>query len=101
MTAAKKEARRVPPMTRYALDEVRAALREHWGLSLRRGGDMTDLGRDGRFDTVYSKTGYVIGGQLPGRGHGYQRFRSLGAVVRVCDLGKGIVEARRRALKST
>lgn len=82
-------------MTRYAFDEVRAALHKHWGLSLHRGGDMTDLGRDGRWDTAYSKTGYVIGGALPGLGHGYQRFRTLGAVVRVCDLAKVITKDRR------
>ena len=83
-------------MTRYAFDEVRAALRKHWGLSLHRGGDLTDLGRDGRWDTVYSKTGHVVGGQLPGIGYGHRRFGSLAAVVRVCDLSKVIAEDRRR-----
>lgn len=81
---------------RYSFDEVRAALRAHWGLSLHRGGELTDLGHDGRWDTAYSKTGYVIGGALPGRGHGYQRFRSLGAVVRGCDLAKVIARSHRR-----
>ena len=85
-----------PPMNRYAFDEVRAALRKHWGLSLHRGGDMTDLGRDGRWDTAYSKTGYMIGGATPGRGHGYERFRTLGAVVLACDLAEVIAKDRRR-----
>ena len=75
-------------MTSYAFDEVRSALHEHWGLSLYRGGDLTDLGRDGRWDTTYSKTGYIVGGHLPGRGHGYRRFRTLTGVVRACDLTK-------------
>lgn len=78
----------------YGFDEVRDALRDHWGLSLHRGGDLTDLGRDGRFDTAYSKTGYVVGGNLPGRGHGYVRYRTLGAVVRACDLVEVIAKKR-------
>ena len=82
-------------MTRYTYDDVRAALHEHWGLSLYRGGDLTDLGRDGRWDTAYSKTGYVIGGNLPGRGHGYRRFQTLLGVVRSCDLAKVIARSRR------
>ena len=82
-------------MGRYAFDEVRAALRQHWGLVLHRGGDLTDLGRDGRWDTAYSKTGYVVGGQLPGLGHGYRRFRSLRDVVRVCELTEVIARGRR------
>lgn len=82
-------------MTRLALDEVRAALREHWGLSLHAGGELTDLGRDGRWDTAYSKTGYVVGGQLPGHGYGYRRFRSLAVVARVFDLAAVIARRRR------
>lgn len=82
-------------MTRYAFDEVRAALYEHWGLSLHRGGpDRIDGKRDGRWDTAYSQTGYVVGGDLPGRGYGHQRFRSLSAVVRVCGLDKVIAKGR-------
>ncbi len=81
-------------MTRYAFDEVRAALHEHWGLSLHRGGDMTDLGCDGRWDVAYSKSGFVVGGNLPGVGHGYRRFRSLADVVRACDLAKLVAESR-------
>ena len=77
-------------MTRYTFDEVRTALHKDWGLSLHRGGDLTDLGRDGRWDVTYSKTGYVIGGAFPRSGHGYRRFRSLGAVVRTYDLAKVI-----------
>jgi hypothetical protein len=83
-------------MVRYAFDEVRAALRKDWGLALHRGGDLTDLGRDGRWDVAYSKTGYVVGGNLPGLGHGYRRFSSLASVVRACDLEKTIAKERRR-----
>lgn len=82
-------------MTRYTFDQVRAALHDHWGLSLHRGGDLTDLGKDGRWDTAYSKTGYVVGGQLPGRGYGHQRFQSLSAVVKGCDLIKVLAKGHR------
>lgn len=82
-------------MTRYAFDEVRAALHDEWDLALYRGGALTDLGRDGRWDTAYSKTGYVIGGSLPGRGHGHQRFRALSDVVRVYRLAKAIAKKKR------
>jgi hypothetical protein len=83
-------------VTRYTFDEVRAALREHWGLSLHRGGsDRTDGKHDGRWAVEYSRTGYVVGGSLPGRGHGRQRFRSLEGVVLVCDLAKVITRQRR------
>jgi hypothetical protein len=54
---------------RYAFDEVRAALHKHWGFALQRGGVSTDLERDGRWDTSYSKTGYVVSGYMPGYGH--------------------------------
>ena len=73
-------------VTRYRFAEVSAALRSHWGLSLHRGGDMGDGTHDGRWDTAYSKTGYVVGGQLPGIGHGYRRFATLADVVTACDL---------------
>lgn len=82
-------------MTHYAFDEVRAALRDEWGLSLHRGGSMTDLGHDGRWDTAYSKTGFIVGGHLPRRGHGYQRFRTLMDVVRAWELDKTLVARRR------
>ena len=81
-------------MTRYTFDEVRAALRVHWGLSLHRGGELTDLGKDGRWDTAYSKTGYVVGGSLPRRGYGHQRFRSLNAVARNYDLTSVVARGR-------
>jgi hypothetical protein len=80
---------------RYGFDEVREALKKEWGLDLHRGGDMTDLGRDGRWDTCYSKTGFVVGGNLPGIGHGYRRFPTLGRVVHVCKLSKVIARRRR------
>jgi hypothetical protein len=83
-------------VTRYGFDEVKKALDDEWGLSLHRGGDMTDLGRDGRWDSAYSKTGFIIGGDMPGRGHGYRRFRSLADVVRVCKLGAVIARKRLR-----
>jgi hypothetical protein len=82
--------------TRYAFDEVKKALDAYWGLSLHRGGDRTDLGRDGRFDTVYSKTGYVVSGAFPGNGYSSRRFRSLGRIVKVCDLEKTIAKERGR-----
>lgn len=82
-------------MSRYGFDEVRSALRAHWGLSLHRGGDLTDLGRDGRWDVTYSKTGYVVVGDLPGLGHGSRRFRSLSDVVVACDLAEVIARGRR------
>ena len=81
-------------MTRYRFDEVRSALHKHWGLSLHRGGAMKFDEHDGRWDVVYSKTGFVVGGDLPGFGHGYRRFESLTAVVRACDLAALIRQTR-------
>jgi hypothetical protein len=80
--------------SRYDFAEVRSALREHWGLSLHRGGELTDLGRDGRWDKAYSKTGFVVGGNLPGLGHGYVRYETLGDVVRSCGLSEVIAKKR-------
>jgi hypothetical protein len=85
-------------MSRYTFDEVRSALRDYWGLSLHRGGEMGDGQHDGRWDTCYSKTGYVVGGQLPRRGHGHQRHPSLADVVASWGLAKDI--ARDRASRS-
>jgi hypothetical protein len=83
-------------VTRYAFNEVREALRDHWGLSLHRGSsDRADGDHDGRWAVEYSRTGYVVGGDLPRRGHGYQRFRSLSDVVRVWDLDKVVARSRR------
>lgn len=82
-------------MTRYTFDEVRAALRKHWGFSLQRGGASLDLERDGRWDTSYSKTGYVISGNMPGYGYRHKHYRSLAAIVRGCDLTKVIAKERR------
>ena len=81
---------------RYVFDEVRAALHDGWGLTLHRGGAMTDLGHDGRWDAAYSKTGFIVGGRLPRRGYGYQRHETLGDVVVAWDLAKSIMEARSR-----
>lgn len=82
-------------MKRYAFDEVRAALHKHLGLSLHRGGsDRTDGKHDGRWDVTYSRTGYIVGGSMPGGRHGHQRFRSLAAVVRGCDLTEVLARSR-------
>lgn len=75
-----------PRAMRYSFDDVRAAVRDHWGLSLHRGGEMGDGQHDGRWDVAYSRTGFIVGGQLPGRGHGYVRYETLGQVVESCDL---------------
>lgn len=83
-------------MTRYSFDEVRAALNEDWGLGLHRGGAMGDGKHDGRWDTTYSKTGYVAIGHFPGHGYSQQRFRSLAAVVRSCDLAKTLAKTRKK-----
>jgi len=77
-------------MTRYTFDEVKRALLKDWGLTLHRGGEMGDGTHDGRWDTCYSRTGFVIGGQLPGIGHGYRRYETLNQIVRSCDLKKAI-----------
>ncbi len=79
---------------RYVFAEVRAALCSHWGLSLHRGGEMSDGMHDGRWDTAYSRTGYVLGGQLPGLGYGYRRFATLADVVATCDLAVVIERGR-------
>lgn len=82
-------------MPRYTFDEVKRALRQHWGLSLHRGGEMGDEQHDGRWTIEYSRTGYVIGGDLPGVGHGFRRYETLGQIVRSCDLAKVIGSYRR------
>jgi hypothetical protein len=84
-------------MPRYTFDEVKRALHEHWGLALRRGGEMGDgdARHDGRWTVEYSRTGYVIGGDLPGTGHGFRRYETLGQVVKSCDLEKVIGSFRR------
>lgn len=84
-------------MTRYTFDEVRAALHEYWGLSLHRGSrDRADGSRDGRWDTYHSTTGFIVNGQLPRRGYGSQRYRSLVDVVAAWDLTKVFAEGRSR-----
>jgi hypothetical protein len=82
--------------TRYAFDEVRTALDNEWGLSLHRGGEKGDGEHDGRWDSAYSKTGFIVGGDLPRRGFGYQRYRSLADVVASWGLGKSILNDRTR-----
>jgi hypothetical protein len=57
---------------------------------------MSDGAHDARWDVTYSKTGYVVGGQLPGIGHGYRRFATLADVVATCDLA-AVIERDRRA----
>ena len=83
-------------MTRFRFMEVRSALSSHWGLTLHRGGELGDGKHDGRWDTSYSKTGYVVGGQLPGLGHGYRRFATLAGIVKACDLNTVIAHDRNR-----
>lgn len=63
-------------MTRYRFAEVSAALRAHWGLALYRGGEMGDDEHDGRWDVTYSRTGFVVYGDIPGKGHGGISLRS-------------------------
>ncbi len=92
-------ARRKTP--RYAFDEVRAALKKYWGFEIQRGRASPDHAlpgreRDGRWDTSYSKTGYVISGYMPGYGHRHKHYRSLASIVRGCDLAKVIEEDRAR-----
>jgi len=82
-------------MRRYAFNEVRTALHSHWGLKLYRGRELGDGEHDGRWDTSYSKTGYIVGGQLPGLGHGYRRFTTLASIVEACDLSTTIERDRR------
>jgi hypothetical protein len=82
-------------MPRYVFDEVRAALREYWGLDIYRGADDKGDGtHDGRWAVEYSKTGYVVHGHMPGRGFNYRRFASLAAIVRVCDLEDSLRKQR-------
>jgi hypothetical protein len=83
-------------VTRYAFDDVRAALRDEWGLSLYRGGAMADDDHDGRWTTEYSRTGYLVGGNLSRRGFGYQRFRSLVDVVDAYELDRALAAQRPR-----
>jgi len=80
--------------TRYTFDEVRAALNDEWGLSLHRGGKMGDGAHDGRWDTTYSKTGFIVGGNMPRKGHSYRRYRSLVDVVSSWNLAKPITNRR-------
>ena len=58
---------------------------------------MDDGQHDGRWDLCYSRTGYIVGGALPGRGHGYQRYETLTDVVRACDLAAVISALGSRA----
>lgn len=81
-------------MTRYTFAEAAAAARLHWGFSLHRGGEMGDGKHDGRWDTCYSKTGFVLGGDFPGQGHGFRRYDSLAQVVAACGLAPVIAKAR-------
>jgi hypothetical protein len=68
-------------MVRYRFVEVRSALREHWGLALYRGGEVGDGQHDGRWDVTYSRTGFVVHGDLPGSGLGGVRHETLAHVV--------------------
>jgi hypothetical protein len=79
---------------RYSFEEVRAALQKHWGLHLYRGGELGDGQHDGRWDVTYSRTGYVINGELPRGGYGSVRYPTLARVVIACDLAPVIERAR-------
>lgn len=76
-------------MKRYHLRQVTAALDTHWGLRLRRG-RVTDDKHDGRWDAAYSRTGFVVSGNIPGRGYGFWRFSSLARIVRAFELDEVI-----------
>jgi hypothetical protein len=80
-------------VTRYRFEEVRASLQKHWGLSLDRGG-RADERYDGRWTVEYSRTGFIVGGAIPGHGHGHRRYTSLAAVVRVWELDAVIQQLR-------
>jgi hypothetical protein len=82
-------------VTRYRFAEVSVALRKHWGLALYRGGEMGDGKHDGRWDVTYSRTGFVVYGDLPGKGHGGVRYETLAQVVASCGLTEVIERARR------
>lgn len=81
---------------RYTFDEVRAALDKEWGFSLQRGDKKGDGKHDGRWDTCYSKTGYVVAGNFPGYGYRHKRFRSLVGVVRATRLHEALARDRVR-----
>jgi hypothetical protein len=85
---------------RYRFAEVSSALHEHWGLALYRGGAMGDGKHDGRWDVTYSRTGFVVYGDLPGRGHGGLRYKALAQVVTSCSLAEVIKQARRPCSKT-
>jgi len=84
-------------VARYRFDEVQRALREHWGLALYRGGETSDGEHDGRWDVTHSRTGFVVYGALPGRGHGGIRYETLSQVVASCDLERVIERTRSRS----
>ncbi len=84
-------------MMRYTFHEVREALHSHWGLSLHRGGEMGDGVHDGRWDPTYSKTGYVVGGDMGRGGLSYRRFTTLASAVRAFELANAIERSRRCA----
>ena len=86
-------------MTRYTFDEVRTALDKEWGFALQRGDKKGDGKHDGRWDTCYSKTGYIVAGNFPGYGYRHKRYRSLAAIVRGCKLDRAL-EAPRAVTKA-
>lgn len=90
---------------RLTFDEVRDALRTHWGLDLIRGGEGGDGDRDGRWCVSCSRTGYVVYGQFPRGGFGYRRSSTLRSIVESFDLAESVERARvgmkRRASRVT
>lgn len=83
----------VGEVTRYTFVEVRDALHDHWGLALRRGANYDDK-HDGRWDVAYSRTGFIVVGQLPGLGYGHMHYATLRKIVEHCDLA-AVIERRR------
>ena len=84
---------------RYTFDEVKRALHGHWGLGLHRGGEWGDGDRrhDGRWAVEYSKTGFVVSGQMPRGEYGFRRYETLGHVVAVWELATVIKQERHAA----
>jgi hypothetical protein len=86
-------------MKRYTFDEVKAAVAKDWGMEIQRGAkvDGPTSGKDGRWCTTHSRTGFVVSGNFPGFGHMHRRYVSLSKIVRVFDLKKTVDDLRRKA----
>lgn len=72
----------------FRFEDVGAAIRKHWGLALTRGSAKGNVeGKDGRWDTSQSKTGFVVSGNFPGHGYQIRRYRSLARIIERFELG--------------